>query len=58
MIYDHIVKRNGKYYSAGCDVPDNEETLPFADDRDITLETDAVSESNTASRRGRPKKEE
>lgn len=63
MIYDHIVKHNGKYYAAGEEVPDNEEPL-FSDDmtgvtdEDITLETDAVSETKSSGRRGRPKKSE
>lgn len=44
MVYDHMVKVNGKYYQAGEDVPktkdmtEKESTLPFSDD-DITLET-------------------
>ena len=50
MRYDHMVKVNGKYYSAGEDVPENgrekkadklavEETLPPYSDEEITLET-------------------
>lgn len=44
MVYDHMVKANGKYYQAGEDVPEiddmaeNEDSLPFSDD-EITLET-------------------
>lgn len=63
MIYDHIVKFNGKYYNAGEEVPEKEEPL-FPDDmmgvadEDITLETDAVSEKKSSGRRGRPKKTE
>lgn len=44
MVYDHMVKVNGKYYHAGEDVPEiddmagDENYLPFSDD-DITLET-------------------
>ena len=57
MIYDHIVKRNGKYYRAGCEVPDNEE-LPFAEDRDITFDGDVVTETVATTRKGRPKKED
>lgn len=61
MKYDHIVKYNGKYYDAGEEVPENEEPLSVDDtteisDEDITLETDAVSDSKTSGRRGRPKK--
>ena len=29
MIYDHFVKFNGKYYNAGEEVPEKEESLPF-----------------------------
>lgn len=44
MVYDHMVKANGKYYQTGEDVPEikdmaeSESSLPFFDD-DITLET-------------------
>lgn len=44
MVYDHMVKVNGKYYQAGEDAPEiddmagNESSLPYSDD-DITLET-------------------
>lgn len=63
MIYDHIVKYNGKYYPAGQEVPENEEPLsaeniPEASDEDITLETDAVAETKSSGKRGRPKKTE
>ena len=57
MIYDHIVKFNGKYYNAGEEVPEKEETLSdlYASDENIVLETDSVA-TKTESRRGRPKK--
>ncbi len=50
MVYDHVVKMNGEYYSAGTDVPEQEEAsiLPFSDS-DIELETEPV-------KRGRPRK--
>lgn len=54
MKYDHIVKVNGEYYSAGVEVPEikkQEEEVkefPFSDS-EITMETEPV-------RRGRPKK--
>ena len=58
MKYDHIVKKNGVYYSAGDDVPDETintikeetkiDTNTFSDE-DIELET-------TPAKRGRPKK--
>lgn len=44
MIYDHMVKVNGKYYKAGEDVPENsskavkETSLPYSD-AEIELET-------------------
>lgn len=44
MVYDHMVKVNGKYYQSGEDVPEimdmaeDENSLPFSDD-EITLET-------------------
>ena len=63
MIYDHIVKFNGKYYNAGEEVPEKEELLPFdgtegLSDEDIVLETDSAVGSKTSGRRGRPKKSE
>lgn len=61
MIYDYVVKHNGKYYKAGEEVPEKEEPLSFHDtaeisDEDITLETDAVAETKSTGKRGRPKK--
>ena len=32
MIFDHIIVRNGKYYAAGEEVPDEGFDLPFQDD--------------------------
>lgn len=63
MVYDHIVKYNGKYYPAGEEVPENEEplfteTIPEVSDENITLETDAVAETKSSGKRGRPKKSE
>lgn len=63
MIYDHIVKFNGKYYNAGEEVPEKEELLPFdgtegLSDEDIVLEVDSAVGSKTSGRRGRPKKSE
>lgn len=63
MIYDHIVKFNGKYYNAGEEVPEKEESLPFdgtegLSDEDIVLETDSAVGNKTSGRRGRPKKSE
>lgn len=61
MIYDHIVKFNGKYYNAGEEVPENEEPLsaedvPEISDEDVAFETDAVAETKSTGKRGRPKK--
>lgn len=61
MVYDHIVKYNGKYYPAGEEVPENEEPLSVEDvpeisDEDIAFETDAVAETKSTGKRGRPKK--
>ena len=63
MIYDHIVKFNGKYYNAGEEVPEKEEPLLFNGteglfDEDIVLETDSAVGNKTSGRRGRPKKSE
>lgn len=63
MIYDHIVKFNGKYYNTGEEVPEKEELLSFdgtegLSDEDIVLEADSVVENKTSGRRGRPKKSE
>ena len=63
MVYDHIVKYNGKYYPAGEEVPENAESLsteniPEVSDEDIALETDSVAETKYSGKRGRPKKSE
>ena len=63
MIYDHIVKFNGKYYNAGEKKKKKEEPLPFdgtegLSDEDIVLETDSAVGNKTSGRRGRPKKSE
>lgn len=43
MVYDHMVKVNGKYYNTGEDVPEIKEEMdesPFPlSDNDITFET-------------------
>ena len=38
MIYDHIVKISGRYYAAGENVPDDEETKTLFSDMDNTNE--------------------
>lgn len=59
MIYDHIVKFNGKYYDAGEEVPENEGPLSAPEkDEDIVFEADSVIGNKTSVRRGRPKKTE
>ena len=63
MIYDHIVKFNGKYYNAGEEVPEKEESLSSSDDlslleEDVTRNNGAALKTKTSGRRGRPKKSE
>lgn len=63
MIYDYLVKHNGKYYKPGEEVPEKEEPLPFTpeeetSDEDIILETDSAVGTKASGRRGRPKKSE
>lgn len=62
MIYDYLVKHNGKYYKPGEEVPENTETLhnrkPEASDEDIVMDTDAVVKPKQNTKRGRPKKSE
>lgn len=63
MIYDHIVKFNGKYYNAGEEVPEKEEPLSLGgtesfSDEDIVLEADSAVGNKAPGRRGRPKKSE
>lgn len=63
MIYDHLVKHNGRYYQPGEEVPENKEPLfqeeaPEPSDKYITFESDVVSETKNSGRRGRPKKSE
>lgn len=63
MIYDHIVKFNGKYYNAGEEVPEKEESLSASDDlslleEDVTRNNGEALKTKTSGRRGRPKKSE
>ena len=58
MIFDHVVKHNGRYYNPGEEVPVNEEPL-FSEepsDEDIVVDTDAVAKTRPSSKRGRQKK--
>lgn len=54
MVYDHMVKANGKYYQAGEDVPkikyeaEGENSLPFSD-KDIELEENSAGKQYTKS---------
>lgn len=54
MIYDHVVKHNGKYYAVGEDVPENDESI--LPDKNIAFDTNSVTEEKMAAKRGRPKK--
>ena len=58
MIYDHLVKHNGKYYAAGEEVPTNEEPLFVSEvtDDNVAPDTDTDADEKSTSRRGRPKK--
>lgn len=54
MVYDHMVKVNGKYYQSGEDVPEimdmaeDENSLPFSDN-DIELEESSAEKKYTKS---------
>lgn len=54
MVYDHMVKVNGKYYQSGEDVPEImdmagiESSLPFSDN-DIELEENSAGKKYTKS---------
>lgn len=54
MVYDHMVKANGKYYQSGEDVPEiedmegDENSLPFSDN-DIELEENSAEKKYTKS---------
>lgn len=39
MVYGYTVKKNGKYYAAGENVPDDFEETPDFKDSEITLES-------------------
>lgn len=58
MIYDHLVKHNGKYYAAGEEVPTNEEPLFVSEvtDDNVAPDADTDADGKSTSRRGRPKK--
>lgn len=54
MVYDHMVKVNGKYYQSGEDVPEitdmaeDKSSLPFSDN-DIELEENSAEKKYTKS---------
>lgn len=59
MVYDYLVKHDGKYYQPGEEVPDNKEPLSEKEsDKDIVFETDAMAADKPTIKRGRPKKSE
>lgn len=60
MIYDHVVKRGGIYYSAGTEVPEASvkvvevESVPVSvEDKEVITEAKDVAKKPN---RGRPKK--
>lgn len=53
MVYDYLVKHNGKYYQPGEEVPENDESVSF-DDK--ISENNVPERPKTSGRRGRPKK--
>lgn len=63
MIYDHIVKFDGKYYNAGEEVPEKEGPFSAPDnfsslEENIMKNNSAALKTKTSGRRGRPKKSE
>lgn len=59
MIYNHRVKRNGVYYSAGEDVPENIEVSGNEmnnEPENIDSSLEGNNSDSQISRRGRPKK--
>ena len=55
MIYDHVVNKNGVYYAAGDEVPeDNVSTEPSVEEQEVPVKSE---ESTEKPKRGRsPKK--
>ena len=63
MIYDHIVKFNGKYYNAGEEVPEKEGPSSVPDnlsplEESVVKNNSIAIKTKTSGRRGRPKKSE
>lgn len=60
MIYDYLVKHNGKYYNPGEEVPDDEGPLYTSErevpDKDIVMDTNTAEKPKPSIHRGRPKK--
>lgn len=53
MKYDHIVKYNGVYYSAGQEVPDDK--IQTNTPEPVEKASEVVDEDKTRTRRGRPR---
>lgn len=47
MKYDHIVKKNGVYYPAGAEVPEDDYELPFKDEAEPAEDIPFADEQET-----------
>lgn len=58
MIYDHVVNKNGVYYAAGDEVPeDNVSTEPSVEEQEVPVKSEESTEESEKPKRGRsPKK--
>lgn len=58
MIYDHVVNKNGVYYAAGDEVPeDNVSTEPSVEEQEVPVKSKESTEEPEKPKRGRsPKK--
>ena len=58
MIYDHVVNKNGVYYAAGDEVPeDNVSTEPSVEEQEVPVKSEEPTEEPEKPKRGRsPKK--
>ena len=58
MIYDHVVNKNGVYYAAGDEVPeDNVSTEPSVEEQEVPVKSEESTEEPEKPKRERsPKK--